>query len=175
MFDVRRSLVYILAPFGRGFIKPLAMRLVGDSSVSILRSDAMTVTAEVHWVGGLQFIARAGDGPAVVMDTTDGGGGASPMELVLMGTAGCTAVDVLSILKKKRMKVTGFRINVSGERGDEFPKPYTDIHIEYVVVGTDLKPEGIQQAIDLSEKKYCGAMASMNARFTHSFRMEAPE
>lgn len=134
----------------------------------------MAVKAEVKWVDGLRFVARAGDGPAVVMDTPDGGSGASPMELVLMGTAGCTAVDVLSILKKKRMNVTGFQINVSGERGEDFPKPYTDIHIEYVISGTNLKPEGIQQAINLSENKYCGAMASLNARFTHTFRMEVP-
>lgn len=57
----------------------------------------MTVKAQVKWTDGMQFVGRAGNGPAVVMDTSDGGGGASPMELVLMGTAGCTAVDVLSI------------------------------------------------------------------------------
>lgn len=135
----------------------------------------MSVSAQVKWTGEMQFIGRAGDGPAVVMDTPEGGSGASPMQLVLMGTAGCTAVDVLSILKKKRMHVTGFMININGERAEEFPKPYTDIHIEYVVYGTDLNPKGIQQAIDLSEKKYCGAMASLKAKVTHSFRMEAPQ
>ena len=135
----------------------------------------MTVSVQVKWTDGMQFVGRAGDGPAVVMDTPDGGSGASPMELVLMGTAGCTAVDVLTILKKKRMQVTGFTLNVRGERAEKYPKPYTDIHIEYVVYGTNLNPKGIKQAIDLSEKKYCGAMASLNAKITHSFRMEEPK
>ena len=134
----------------------------------------MTVKAQVKWIDGMQFVGQAGAGPAVVMDTADGGG-ASPMELVLMGTAGCTAVDVLSILTKKRMHVTGFTINISGERAADYPRSYTDIHIEYVVYGTDLKAAGIQQAIDLSEKKYCGAMASLKARISHTFRMEASQ
>lgn len=134
----------------------------------------MTIQAQVKWIDDLQFVARAGSGPAVVMDTSDSGGGAGPMELMLMGTAGCTAMDVITILKKKRLKVTGFKVNISGERAEEYPKRYTDIHIEYVVYGTDLKPDGVNQAIDLSEKKYCGAMASLNARITHSLRIEVP-
>ena len=135
----------------------------------------MTVDVQVKWIDDLQFVARSGNGPAVVMDTPDGGGGPSPMELMLMGTAGCTAVDVMSILKKKRMKVTGFTIDVSGQRDENYPKRYTDIHITYVIHGTDISPDGVTQAIDLSEKKYCGAMASLNARITHSFRIEPPE
>ncbi len=134
----------------------------------------MTIQAQVKWIDNLQFVARAGSGPAVVMDTSESGGGAGPMELMLMGTAGCTAMDVITILKKKRLKLTGFEINISGERAEEYPKRYTDIHIEYVVYGTDIKPEGIKQAIDLSEKKYCGAMASLNARITHTCRIEPP-
>ena len=135
----------------------------------------MTIQAQVKWIDDLQFVARAGSGPAVVMDTSDSGGGAGPMELMLMGTAGCTAMDVMTILKKKRMNVTGFKINMSGERAEEYPRRYTDIHIEYVVHGTDVNTNGVKQAIDLSEKKYCGAMASLNARITHSFRIEPPE
>jgi len=134
----------------------------------------MAIQAQVKWIDDLQFVARAGSGPAVVMDSSDSGGGAGPMELILMGTAGCTAMDVITILKKKRFNVTGFEINISGERAEEYPKRYTDIHIEYVVYGTDIKPEGIKQAIDLSEKKYCGAMASLNARINHTFRIESP-
>jgi len=135
----------------------------------------MTIQAQVKWIDGLQFVARAGSGPAVVMDTQDSGGGAGPMELMLMGTAGCTAMDVITILKKKRLKVTGFKINISGDRAEEYPKRFSDITIEYVVHGTDLKPEGVKQAIDLSEKKYCGAMASLNAQISHTFRIEPPK
>jgi putative redox protein len=139
------------------------------------RIKLMTVQAHVTWIDDLQFVARAGRGPAVVMDTPDSGGGASPMELMLIGTAGCTAVDVITILKKKRMQVTGFEVNISGERTDEYPRRYSDIHIEYVVYGIDIKPGGVNQAIDLSERKYCGAMASLNARITHSLRIVSPE
>jgi len=135
----------------------------------------MTIEAQVKWIHDLQFVARAGNGPAVVMDTPDSGGGASPMDLMLMGTAGCTAVDVMTILKKKRMQVTGFKVNISGERAEEYPRRYTNIHIEYVVHGIDINPNGVKQAIDLSEKKYCGAMASLKAGITHSMRIESPE
>ena len=110
----------------------------------------MTIQAQVKWIDDLQFVARAGSGPAVVMDTSDSGGGAGPMELILMGTAGCTAMDVITILKKKRLNVTGFEVNISGDRSEEYPKRFTDVTIEYVVYGTDLKPEGVKQAIDLS-------------------------
>jgi len=132
----------------------------------------MTSTAQVSWIKGLQFVARTDGGPAVVMDSPEGGSGASPMALLLMGTAGCTAVDVISVLEKKRMTVTDFQVNVSGTRAEEYPRRYTDIHFEYVVCGTGIKPQGVEQAIALSESKYCGAMASLNANFTHSYRIE---
>ena len=134
----------------------------------------MTVQAKLEWTQGMQFVARAEDGPAVVMDNPEGGSGASPMELVLMGTAGCTAMDVISILRKKRMNVSRFTVNVSGTRADDHPRRYTDIRIEFVVGGTDINPDGVQRAIDLSADKYCGAIASLNACVTHTFRVEAP-
>ncbi|PID39216.1 MAG: hypothetical protein CR984_07580 [Proteobacteria bacterium] len=132
----------------------------------------MNISAQVTWIKDLQFVGCPEGGPAVVMDSPDSGSGASPMALMLMGTAGCTAIDVISILKKKRMAVTGFKLNVSGTRSEKHPQRYTDIHIEYVICGTDIKPEGVRKAIDLSETKYCGAMASLNARITSSFRIE---
>ncbi|BBO66505.1 peroxiredoxin [Desulfosarcina alkanivorans] len=135
----------------------------------------MTIQAQVKWIDNLQFVARAGKGPSVVIDTPESGGGASPMALMLMGIAGCTAVDVMTILKKKRQKVNGFEVDISGERSDEYPRRYTAIDITYVIHGTDISPAGVRQAIDLSEKKYCGAMASINARITHSYRIEPPE
>lgn len=135
----------------------------------------MSIQAQLRWTRNMQFVGRTEDGPAVVMDNPEGGSGASPMELVLMGTAGCTAMDVISILKKKRMAVSGFTVNVSGSRADDHPRRYTDIHIEFVVRGTDIKPEGVQRAIDLSANKYCGAIASLNARVTHEFRIEADQ
>ena len=131
----------------------------------------MAVQAQLNWTEELQFIARAGNGPAVVIDTPDGGSGSSPMAMVLIGVAGCTAVDVVSILKKKRVNMSGFQVNIAGERADEEPKRYTSIHIEYIVHGKDIKPNAVEHAIQLSEEKYCSAIASLNASFKHTYRI----
>jgi putative redox protein len=131
----------------------------------------MTVKAQIKWTEGMQFIARAGNGPAVVFDSSDGGSGPSPMELVLIGVAGCSAIDVIMIMEKKRAQVTDFQINITGERAEEYPKRYTDIRIEFVLHGKDIKPKAVEQAIQLSETKYCGAMASLNATFETIYRI----
>ena len=131
----------------------------------------MTVKAQLKWTEGMQFIARAGKGPAVVLDSSDGGSGPSPMEMVLIGVAGCSAIDVIMIMEKKRAQVTDFQINITGERAEEYPKRYTDIQIEFVLRGKDIKPKAVEQAIQLSETKYCGAMASLNATFETIYRI----
>ena len=119
----------------------------------------------------MQFIARAGKGPAVVLDSSEGGSGPSPMEMVLMGVAGCSAIDVIMIMGKKRAQVTDFMVNITGERAEEYPKRYTVVHIEFVLHGKGIKPKAVEQAIQLSETKYCGAMASLNADFNTTFRI----
>ena len=131
----------------------------------------MTVEAQIKWADGMQFIARAGKGPAVVLDSSEGGSGPSPMEMVLIGVAGCSAIDVIMIMEKKRAQVTDFQVNIAGERAVEYPQRYTDIHIEYVLQGKGLKPKAVEQAIELSETKYCGAMASLNAAFKTTYRI----
>lgn len=131
----------------------------------------MTINAQLNWTDGMQFVARAGNGPAVVLDSSDGGSGPSPMELVLIGVAGCTAIDVIMIMQKKRADIIDFKVNISGERADEHPKRYTNIHIEYVLYGRNLKPNAVEQAIQLSEEKYCSASASLNADIDSSHRI----
>ena len=131
----------------------------------------MTLKAQLNWTDGMQFIARAGKGPAVVLDSSEGGSGPSPMELVLIGVAGCSAIDVIMIMGKKRARVTGFQVNITGERTKEYPKRYKDIHIEFVLHGKGIKPKAVEQAIQLSETKYCGAMASLNADFKTTYRI----
>ncbi len=131
----------------------------------------MTLKAQLKWTDGMQFIARAGNGPAVVLDSNEGGSGPSPMELLLMGVAGCSAVDVIMIMQKKRAKVNDFQVNITGERAEEYPKRYTSIHIEFVLHGKGIKPKAVEQAIQLSETKYCGAMASLNANFENTYRI----
>ena len=133
----------------------------------------MTIQANVRWVRDLQFVGRAGDGPAVVIDSTKGASGAAPMELLLMGVAGCTAIDVVLIMEKKRAQLINFEVNITGHKADTEPQRYTDIDIEYVLTGNNIKPKGVEQAIALSEEKYCSALASLNARVTHSYRIEA--
>jgi len=132
----------------------------------------MTIQTHLKWTDGLQFIARAGDGPALILDSSDGASGASPMQLVLMGMAGCTAIDIVVILKKKRVHLSRFEIMVKGEQAEDHPRRYTKIAIEYIFYGNGIKPKAVEQAIDLSEKKYCSAMASLNAVFEHSYRIE---
>ena len=135
----------------------------------------MTIQANVRWVKDLQFVGRAGDGPAVVMDSTKGGSGATPMELLLMGVAGCTAIDVVVIMDKKRAQLTRFDVNIKGHRAETEPQRYTDIEIEYVLAGENIRPNGVEQAIALSEEKYCSALASLNASVSHSYRIEYAE
>jgi putative redox protein len=136
-----------------------------------------TVEAKVVWGGGMQFDATSTSGHAVVLDSAPEHGGMNagfrPMELILLGLAGCTALDVISILQKKRQDVTGFEVRVTGNRADEHPHVYTDAHIEYVVQGRNVQPQAIERAIELSETKYCPAQAMLrqSVRITHSYRV----
>lgn len=135
----------------------------------------MTIQAQLKWTDGLQFVARAGNGPALVLDNREGGSGATPMEFVLMGVAGCTAMDVVSILEKKRTRMTGVTIHITGTRAEEHPKRYTGIHIEYVVEGKGVSAAAVEQAVRLSETKYCSAIASLNADFSTAIRIVETE
>jgi putative redox protein len=131
----------------------------------------MAIQAQLKWIDGMQFIARAGDSPAVVIDNPESKGGPSPMQLVLIGIAGCTAVDVISIMQKKRANVTDFQVKITGERAEEHPRRYTNIRIEYVLSGKGIQPKAVEQAIQLSETKYCSAIASLNASFESNYRI----
>jgi putative redox protein len=139
--------------------------------------EQIMTNAQLTWVEDMQFVARAGTGHAIVMDATVENGGfgsaSSPMEVLLMGLMGCTAMDVISILKKKRQPVEGFKIFASGERAAEHPKAYTAIHLEYVAYG-EVDPEALTRAVQLSEEKYCGALATVRgvAKITNSTRVE---
>ena len=133
----------------------------------------MAVKASLKWTDGLQFVARAGNSPAVVLDTHDGGGGPTPMEMVLMGVAGCTAIDVVTILKKKRAALQRFEVAIEGDQPEDFPRRYTAIRIMYTLYGNAIKPKAVEQAIDLSLRKYCSATASLNANVTYTYEIKA--
>lgn len=133
--------------------------------------------ANITWVQDMQFVAASDTGHAIVMDSAPEVGGhdsaARPMEVLLMGLLGCTAMDVISILKKKRQPLQGFKIFASGERAAEHPKKYTKIHLEYVAYG-DVDLKALERAVELSETTYCGAIATVRgvAEVTSSCRVE---
>ncbi len=136
--------------------------------------------ARVRWVEGMQFIAEADSGHAIVLDGSPSVGGRDTgprsMELLLMGLAGCTAMDVVFILRRKRQKFTGVEVNVTAERAPTHPKVYTKIHIEYLIYG-DVSDKAARQAIELSEEKYCSASAMMKktAEVTWSYKIIRPD
>lgn len=137
----------------------------------------MTTTAQVTWVEDARFVGSASSGHAIVVDGSEKKLGPAPMELVLMGLVGCTAYDVMSILQKKRQQVTGLEVSAEAERAPEPPAVYTQIHVEYVVRGVGIKAKAVEDAIRLSEDRYCSAaaMLSKTATITTSYRIVEQE
>jgi len=133
----------------------------------------------VRWTGasGMSFMAETGSGHAVVMDGAPDGGGRNlaprPMELVLAGTGGCTAYDVVLILKRGRQDIRGCEVTLKSERAEKDPKVFTKIHFHFTVRGRSLNPEQVERAIKLSHEKYCSAsiMLEKSAVITHSFEI----
>jgi putative redox protein len=125
----------------------------------------------------MQFEGVSSSGHRLIMDADDESGGQNkgfrPMELLLVGFGGCTGMDVISILRKKRQNVTGLEMNVNGERADSHPHVYTDVHIEYVVRGKEIQKEAVERAIALSLDKYCsiGATLAKTGAITRSYRI----
>ncbi len=134
----------------------------------------MTMEARVTWVEDKRFVGQSSSGHGIVVDGSSNKLGCSPMELVLVGLAGCTAYDVISILQKKRQVVDGLEVEVRGERAETPPRVYTDLHIEYVVRGREVSAKAVSAAISLSKDKYCSvsAMLEGTSRITTSFRIE---
>jgi len=134
--------------------------------------------ARIKWVDGVCFIGESGSGHAVVMDGAPEGGGRNagmrPMETVLIGTGGCTAYDVVHILKKSRAAISDCVVEIESERAAEDPKVFTKIHFHFVVSGKDLKPQQVERAIQLSAEKYCSAsiMLAKTAVITHDFEIK---
>lgn len=109
---------------------------------------------KVVWQEGLRFVGTPDSGNTIVLGSS-GEEGIGPMEMVLTGLAGCTAMDVISILQKKRQKVSSFEVQVHAERAAEAPKVFTDITVHYIVRGEEIDPAAVERAIELSETKYC--------------------
>jgi putative redox protein len=129
--------------------------------------------ARVTWVNGMQFVAETGSGHAIVLESGEKTKAPSPMEMLLVGLGGCTAIDIVHILKRMRQPVTGVQVNVKGVRADQPPKVYTHIEVEYVVTGRGLSKEKVQRAVEMSETTYCSAsvMLGKTASITSSIRI----
>ena len=121
--------------------------------------------ARIKLAEGMTFVAESGSGHAVVVDGNPEIGGRDlgprPMELVLMGTASCSAVDVVLILRRSRQEITDCIVEIEGERATEDPKVFTKIHFHFVVTGKALAQSHVERAIRLSKEKYCSATAMM--------------
>ncbi len=123
--------------------------------------------ATVKWVDGAMFLGESPSGHSVVMDgPPDAGGrnlGVRPMEMLLLGTGGCSAYDVMSMLKKSRQQVLDCRVEMEAERADAVPAVFTRIHMHFVVTGLKLKENQVKRAVELSAEKYCSASIMLGA------------
>ena len=133
---------------------------------------------KVKWTGdGMSFLAETGSNHALVMDGAPEAGGRNlaprPMEMVLVGTGGCSAFDVVMILKKGRHAISGCEVSLKAERAETDPKIFTRIHFHFRVCGKSLKPEAVARAIELSKDKFCSAsiMLGKTAEITHDFEI----
>ena len=134
----------------------------------------------VKWLGdGMSFVAETGSGHLVAMDGAPEAGGRNlaprPMEMMLAGAGGCTAFDVVMILKKGRHQVSGCEVSLLAERATEDPKVFTRIHFRYRVTGKGLRREIVQRAIDLSKEKYCSASVMLGKTADISYEFEIAE
>ncbi|TAL24661.1 MAG: OsmC family protein [Nitrospirae bacterium] len=131
----------------------------------------------VTYVDGLQFVAVAASGHALVMDgDAEVGGkdtGSRPMELLLMGIGGCSGMDVVSILKKKKQDVKGLEIRVNGEKAENYPKKFTDINLEFIIKGKNISDDAVKKAVELSMEKYCSVKATLegSAKISYHYRI----
>jgi putative redox protein len=135
----------------------------------------------IKWKGKRSFQGTAESGHSVLMDgpVKFGGedGGPRPMELLLVGLGGCTAYDVVSILEKKRLDISGLKVEIDADRSDTHPKIYSEIRVHFIISGRNISEKAVQQAIDLSENKFCSASAMLKkaARIVTSYELQDSE
>ncbi|MEI2783385.1 MAG: OsmC family protein [Candidatus Competibacter sp.] len=131
----------------------------------------------ITWLEDMTYVARSPSGHALVLDGPPELGGHNlgprPMEMVLMGMGGCTAVDVVHILRKARQDLRGCELQVEAERADSDPKVFTRIRVHFILTGKDLSAKHVERAMELSAEKYCSAsiMLGKTAQITHTFEI----
>ena len=135
------------------------------------------MNVSVNWVDGMLMVGKSHSGHSITMDGPPEIGGDNlrvrPMEMLLLGVAGCTMIDVVTTLKKMRQELTHCETKVNAERADDHPKVFTDIHIQFLVKGNDLDSKKVEKAITLSAEKYCSAsiMLGKTASISHDFEI----
>lgn len=130
--------------------------------------------AKVHYAGDEFFIGTTPSGHSQAIDTKgDRKSAASPLELLLISVAACTAVDVISILQKKRQDVVDYNVEITGDRRDEFPRGFTAFHINHIVKGRSISEKAVADAIELSDTKYCSVAYTVRptAKITTSYEI----
>ena len=131
----------------------------------------------VNWIDGLLMVGKSDSGHTITMDGPPESGGENlgvrPMEMLLLGVAGCTMIDVVTTLKKMRQDLSHCETKINAERATDHPKVFTDIHIQFIVKGKDLDSKKVDKAITLSAEKYCSAsiMLGEMATITHDFEV----
>ena len=131
----------------------------------------------ITWVEDMTYVAQSASGHALVLDGPPELGGRNlgprPMEMLLMGMGGCTAVDVVHILRKARQDLRGCELQVEAERADSDPKVFTHIRVHFILTGKDLSAKHVERAIELSAEKYCSAsiMLGKTAQIAHTFEI----
>ncbi|MBI6509364.1 OsmC family protein [Proteus mirabilis] len=133
--------------------------------------------ARVKWVEDLSFVGESSSGHQVMMDGNSGDKAPSPMEMVLIAAGGCSAIDVVSILRKGRHQVTNCEVKLTSKRREEAPRLFTDINLHFIVSGKALTDKIVERAVQLSAEKYCSVslMLGKAANITHSFEIKDPE
>ncbi len=131
--------------------------------------------AKVTWQEGMTFTGHSESGHNVILDGDNPGKGASPMEMILMSVATCSAIDVVSILEKARQNISDVNVEIEAERAETVPKVFTKIHLEFIVTGTDVAEKHVSRAVSLSADKYCSVakMLETSVNITHSFKIIA--
>ena len=134
--------------------------------------------ATVKWTDGAMFVGESGSGHSVVMDGPEDLGGRNlgprPMEMLLLGTGGCSVYDVMSMLRKSRQQVVDCRVEMEAERADAVPAIFTRINMHFIVTGVGLKENHVKRAVELSAEKYCSASIMLGAagvELTHSYEL----
>ena len=128
------------------------------------------------WKGEMTFVGQNTVGGTVQMGPLDGKPGVGPMQLLLVAIAGCTGIDIVSILQKKRANLTDMQVKVAGKRADDYPMIWTYIHITYLLWGNCIKAKDVEQSIELSENKYCsvGIMLGKSAKISSEYKILKP-